>query len=522
MLNAMRRWIGRVVRALEKTFAENPAQWLVEMFGGRSSGTGVVVTPSSAMQCGAVYSCVRILAETVGSLPLITYRRLEDEGKERDPDHHLYPILHDAANPEQTAMEFRELLQGHLALRGNGYAEIVRNGRGQVAALWPLNPDQVRVERAADLGLVYVVTLPRGQRTQDGGDEVRLPAARVLHLRGLSSDGVQGLSPIALARETIGLTLAVEEYGARFFGQGASPSGVLKHPAKLHPETHAKLRDEWEEMHSGLSQAHRVAILEEGMEWQQLGLQNDHAQFLQTRKFQLSEIARLFRIPPHMIGDLEKATFSNIEQQSIEFIVHTIRPWAVRWEQALMLKLLTPAERLTHFVEHVIDGLLRGDVKSRYDAYAVGRQWGWLSADDVRGLENMNPLPNGQGQIYMVPLNMQPADMPMPPGPAPAKRAEEARLRLLLQDAATRSVRRETRAIRDAAVTFAGDVDGWRRWVDQFYGRYAAYISEVFHVSAEAARGYAEDHRAALIAHGIGILDEWEREGPPALLALAA
>lgn len=213
-----------------------------------------------------------------------------------------------------------------------------------------------------------------------------------------------------LAREAIGMALATEEYGARFFGNGAKPGGVLEHPGKLSKEAQDRLRTSWNEMHQGLSKQHRIAILEEGMSYKQIGIPPEDAQFLETRKFQLNEIARIFRIPPHLVGDLERATFSNVEQQSIDFVVHTIRPWLVRWEQAIKLKLFTPTERRRFFAEFVADGLLRGDIKSRYEAYAIGRQNGWLSADDIRELENMNPLPDDTGKVYLVPLNMVPAD----------------------------------------------------------------------------------------------------------------
>lgn len=347
----------------------------------------------------AVHNCTRILAETVASLPLPVYRRLPGGGKERATDHYLYPLLHDQPNPEMTSFEFRETLMGHLALWGNAYAEMERDGAGRVRALWPLRPDRMQIKRD-DRGLRYEYNLPDGKVAV-------LRQTNIMHVRGLSSNGIVGYSPIRLAREAIGLALATEEFGARFFGQGSRPSGVLEHPGKLSEEAAKRLRKSWEEMHSGLSQAHRVAILEEGMSWKQIGIPPEDAQFLSTREFQVIEIARIFRIPPYLLQDFSRATFSNVEHTAISFVVHTVRPWLVRWEQSFKRDLFLPGERETYFAEFLVDGLLRGDIESRYRAYSVARQWGWMSANDVRELENMNPISGGD--VYLIPLNMVPA-----------------------------------------------------------------------------------------------------------------
>ncbi len=380
----------------------NPEQWLIDWFsGGAQSASGVTVNERTALQSTAVFSCVRVLAETVASLPLPVYRRLSGGGKERATDHYLYPLLHDQPNTEMTSLEFRETLMGHLALWGNAYAQIERNAGLQVRALWPLRPDRMTVRRENGV-LAY------RYQPENGQDRVFRPG-QIMHIRGLSGDGIIGYSPIRMAREAIGLARATEEFGARFFGSGSNPGGVLQHPNKLTDKALENLRRSFEERHGGLANAHRPLILEEGMTWQQIGIPPEDAQFLETRKFQTNEIARIFRVPPHMIGDLERATFSNIEHQSIEFVVHTIVPWLRRWEQAMLRDLFTPAERREYFAEFLVDGLLRGDIQSRYQAYAIGRQNGWLSADDIRELENMNPLPDGQGRVYLVPLNMIPA-----------------------------------------------------------------------------------------------------------------
>lgn len=375
--------------------------WLIRALGGRETYTGRQIGANDALASSAVFACVRILAETVGSLPLHVYRRLAGGGKETDPSHRLYPLLHDAPNPEMTSMEFREAIVGHLALRGNAYAEIERDAGARPIALWPLRPDRMDVRRdLVTRRLIYRYELPNSTL-------VLIDPANLMHLRGLSADGVIGYSPIALLREPIAFALALEEYGARLFGNNASPGGVLSVQKPLSATARKNLKDSWEEYHRGLSNAHRVAVLEEGVSWQAIGIAPEDAQFLETRKFQTAEIARIFRIPPHLIGDLEKATFSNIEQQSLEFVIHTIRPWLVRIEQAIKRDLFRgETGQRTHFAEFKVDGLLRGDLLSRYQAYTQAHLNGWMTANEIRDLENLNPLPGGDD--LLIPLNVAP------------------------------------------------------------------------------------------------------------------
>jgi HK97 family phage portal protein len=385
------------------TVSQTPPAW-VKGDAGYDTAVGRTVAPDDALTLTAVYACVRILAETLASLPLVPYRRLgERRGKRRATEHYLYPILHDIANPEMTSFTLRETLMGHVALRGNAFAEIELNRRGEVLALWPLRPDKMERVKREGGRLKFYYRVP----AKEGGGLKRLDQERVLHVKGLSSNGIVGYDPITLARQALGLALGTEEFGARFFGNGARPGGVLKHPGRLTQEAYEKLRDSWEDRHKGLSQAHRTAILEEGLEFQEIGLAPEAAQFLETRKFQNTEIARFYRIPPHMLADLERATFSNIEHQSLEFVIHTMRPWLVRWEQELNRTVIAEGERGEIFVEFLVDGLLRGDIANRYTAYAQGRQNGWLSANDIREKENMNPVAGGD--VLLVPLNMIPA-----------------------------------------------------------------------------------------------------------------
>lgn len=396
--------------------SQTPPAQVMKSWGLGETAAGIAIDESSALSIGVVYACVRIIAENVASLPLILYRRVAGGGKERATDHALYTLLHDAPNPEMTALEMRETLTAHICTWGNGYAEIESDSSGQVRALWPLRPDRMRVERVNG-ALVYRYRLSKP--SSEGAYEALLRADQVLHIRGLGYNGIVGYSPIALTRQALGLAAATEEFGSRFFGNGARPGGVLEHPGQLSDKAYTRLRDSFEERHKGLENASRIAILEEGIKYHEIGIPPEDAQFLQTRKFQKEEVAMIFRVPPHMLADLERATFSNIEQQSLDFVIYTLRPWLVRWEQAISLRLLLPRERPTLFSEHLVDALLRGDIQARYAAYAIGRQWGWLSADDVREFENMNPLPNGEGQQYLVPLNMAAAGAEPAPQAAP-------------------------------------------------------------------------------------------------------
>lgn len=370
------------------------------LFGRTTSGKPV--NERTAMQTTAVYACVRILAEAVASLPLHVYEYQDDGGKKQVHDHPLYYLLHDEPNPEMTSFVFRETLMSHLLIWGNAYAQIIRDGAGRVLGLYPLLPDKMDVQRD-DRGNIYYVYSRNSDENpmfKEYGD-IRLKAEDVLHIPGLGFDGLIGYSPIAMAKNAVGMTLACEEYGASFFANGANPGGVLEHPGVL--KDPSKVRESWNSVYRGVNNAHKIAVLEEGMKYQQIGIPPEEAQFLETRKFQINEIARLYRIPPHMVGDLDKSSFSNIEQQSLEFVKYTLDPWVIRWEQSLQRSLLLPGEKGKYFIKLNVDGLLRGDYQSRMNGYAVGRQNGWFSANDIREMENMNPIPDEQGgNLYLI------------------------------------------------------------------------------------------------------------------------
>ena len=372
-----------------------------------SSSAGKSVTERSAMQMTAEYCCVRILSEAVAGLPLHLYRYTEDGGKEKAVDHPLYLLLHDEPNPEMSSFVFRETLMTHLLLWGNAYAQIIRNGKGEVVALYPLMPNKMTVDRDEHGKLYYSYNRSSDEAPTMEGSTVILRPEDVLHIPGLGFDGLVGYSPIAMAKNAIGLAIATEEYGAKFFANGAAPSGVLEHPGTI--KDPSRVRESWQQTFGGSANSNKVAVLEEGMKYTPISISPEQAQFLETRKFQINEIARIFRVPPHMIGDLEKSSFSNIEQQSLEFVKYTLDPWVVRWEQSMMRSLLTPEEKKTYFLKFNVEGLLRGDYQSRMNGYAVARQNGWMSANDIRELENLDRIPaEDGGDLYLINGNMLP------------------------------------------------------------------------------------------------------------------
>ena len=373
--------------------------------GGSTSGK--TVTERSAMQMTAVYSCVRILAEAIAGLPLHLYTYKEDGGKEKAIGHPLYLLLHDEPNPEMSSFVFRETLMTHLLLWGNAYAQIIRNGKGEVVALYPLMPNRMTVDRDSSGQLFYSYQMNNSDAPTMKTGTVILKPSDVLHIPGLGFDGLVGYSPIAMAKNAIGLAIATEEYGAKFFANGATPGGLLEYPGTVKDPD--RVRESWNKGFSGSQNAGKVAILEEGMKYTPISIAPEQAQFLETRKFQINEIARIFRVPPHMVGDLEKSSFSNIEQQSLEFVKYTLDPWVVRWEQSLSRALFTPEEKKKYFFKFNVEGLLRGDYQSRMNGYATARQNGWMSANDIRELENLDRIPAEEGgDLYLINGNMLP------------------------------------------------------------------------------------------------------------------
>lgn len=386
-------------RSLEnpKTSLSNPAEWLYNALGARQAASGVTVTPETALEVSAVWAAVRMISSAVASLPLPVYQHTSD-GKTKARQHPHYKLLHDRPNPEQSAFVFRETMQAHLLLYGNCYAEIVRNALGFIVELWPIHPANVTAKRDKDGKKFYAIRV--------NGQEVNVTAESILHISGFSLDGSTGLIPTTLARNSIGLAKATEDFGSKFFSNGASLSGALTHPGKLGAEARENLRGSFNNLHAGLTNAQRVAVLEEGMTWTPLGVPPEHAQFLETRKFQVTEVARVFQIPPHMLADLERATFSNIEHQAIEYVTHCIAPWCRRWESELNYRLFD--DDPDYFSEFNLDGLLRGDSASRAAFYSSLFQIGVLSPNEIRAKENLNAIEGGDRRF--IPLNMASLD----------------------------------------------------------------------------------------------------------------
>lgn len=500
------------------------------------TASGVSVTPAAAMRVGVFFACVRLLAEDEAKLPLFTYRRLSAGGKEPATDFYLHPLLHFSPNPKMTSIELRETVGGHLVGRGNGYIYKVLDGAGRVLELWPLRPDRMEIVEVPTRGggttLVYYYTLPSGKQEA-------IPERFIIHLRGFGNDGVRGYSPAHQAREAIGAARAAELYAASYFGNDATPRLVLKTKKSYKDETALKnIRKSWEERFGGIDRKHLIAILEEDMDIESVGLSPEDSQLLMTREFQAEEIAsRWFRVPPHKVGLLKRATFSNIEHQGLEYYGDGLLPWLIRWEQRLALDCLTAAERETFFIEHKIEGILRADFKTRMEGYRIGREMGLFNVNDIRALENLNPI-GPPGDAYHVPLNWielgAPPELPAQEGerttellrlidgrnrcghrhpePAPGDRQEpgnvtvrqarllELRLRLrkrfrpLLRKAAQEIVNREAADVGRAAEKFltrgardGGQVDRllqersreeFSEWLEDFYDDHPDFIRE--------------------------------------------
>ena len=373
-------------------------------FPGMSS-SGKRVNEQTAMQTSAVYACVRVISESVASLPLHVYRYNSEGGKEKAIDHPLYRLLHDEPNAEMTAYSFFEVALTHLLLWGNFYAQIIRNGKGEVVGLYPLMPDRMKVDRDENRHLYYEYTLSTDDPITNKNQTVILQPEDVLHVSGLSYDGLVGYSPIAMAKQSIGLSIAAEEFGSKFYANSAVPSGILEHPGIL--KDPSKVRESWMNTFGGSANSNKVAVLEEGMKYTPISINPSEAQFLDTRKFQVVEICRIFRVPPHMVSSLEGATYSNIEQQSLEYVQYTLRPWLTRLEQAMFRRLFTEEEKKTYFIKFNADALLRGDYQSRMNGYATGINNGFLCPNDVRSLEDLDRIPDELGgNKYMCNGNM--------------------------------------------------------------------------------------------------------------------
>lgn len=387
-------------RAKDGWNLSNPSDEFINfMSGGLLSDSGIRVSPQAALKNMGLYAAIKTITEPLSHMPIPV---IDTSGGARASSrkHPVHRLLNVAFNDEHTAMEGREMLLGHYILRGNGFAQILRDKVGRAAQLWPLHPDRMRFQRIDDKP-VYIYT-------DQNGTEIPLLRGSVLHLRNLahSDDGVMGTGFLTQAANALGLSIATEKFASKLYQNGARPSGILKSPTPLKEGTAEKLRKQINEVYGGIENFGKMAILEGGLEWQKMGLTAEESQIIESRKFQIEDIARGLNVPGHKVGLLDKATFSNIEHQSLEFVIYTLMAHARRFEMTAMRDLFSLEEQTYMQLRYNFNSLVRGDMKTRYDSYAVGRQWGWLSVDDIRALEDMDELPEGIGKIYLIPLNM--------------------------------------------------------------------------------------------------------------------
>lgn len=483
-------------------------------FGDMPSLFGANVTVKTALTISSVWAAVRVLTDAVAVLPNQTFERGEDGSKRRATGHHLYRLLKLRPNPVMTAYNFYEIMMLHLSTWGNFYAEKQFDGRGNVIALWPLRPDRTRPVLSDDGSTKNYVTHVDGR-------DVMLPGDRVTHTVGLGFDGLVGISVISLARRSLQLTAAAEDYGRGFFGSGARIAGVLTHPETLGPEGTKALRESWEFLYNGLTNPMRVAVLEEGMKFEKIGIPPEDAQFLGTREFQIAEVGRWFKVPAHLIGDMSKATFSNIEQQSLDFLRNTLLPWLRRIEMTLNHDVFPAADQDTFFAEFNIDAYLRGDSAARGALYKDLFAAGAIQPNEIRSMENMNPIEGGEQSF--VPLNFVPLSVAKPlaalpleddPEPEPEPEPEDDNDRHLLAELLANQTARERRqanavvmreraaqaflplflkearavlsdelaeARRQHTLAFGSrDATEFKAWIDSFYDTFGAEVSRRF------------------------------------------
>ncbi len=485
-------YLSRMLAAAQQTnYTTTNYAGLSEMVVGSSSGAPV--SAESALKLSTAWACDRLISETVASLPAMIFERMADGGRKRATNHPLYDVLHRQPNEYQTPIEFFDFMSHCAIMRGNGMARIVAGPRGFVDQLIPLHPDYVQIEVLSNRALRYRVNEP-------GKEPMTLLDEDVLHLNGMSKDGRTGMSVISYARDSLGLALSADQYGARFFRNNAEPRGVLKSPKPLSPQAATRVKDSWEAAHRGENQ-HRVAVLEEGLDYQAVSVNNKDSQFLETRAFQAEDVCRWFRVPPHMVGLTSKVTSwgSGIEQLGQGFITYTLMPWLVRWQQAIGRDLiLAPAK---YFAEFVVDALLRGDIKTRYDAFAIGRQWGWLSANDIRRAENMNPIENGDD--YLLPAGYMPAGQQVIEGTARPSGAVD-HYDLLLKSTAGRIARKE-----EAALSKALKRGDWRVVAEEFFKDHADQVAENMGVALSTAQTYVSEQKSRFLTDGAEALNDW-------------
>ncbi len=504
---------GLLTRLLAPQAIYGPADdfWYTAL--GTNSTAGFPVTQEKALGVAAFWDCVKVISEDVAKLPLFVYERLA-EGKDLAPDHPLYRTLHNKPNSYQTSYVWRRLMETCCLLWGNGYSEIVHVGiRG--INLIPVHPSRVRPELQGDGTITYFVK-------QKDLQERAIPQDLMFHLLGESLDGVVGMSIITAARNSLGLTIATEEHGSRSFGQGTAKRGALTHPGKLTEEGMKRLGKTWDESYGGLANVGKTAVLEEGMTWTAIGMSNEDAQFLDSRRYQAEETARWFRMKPHKIGILDHATFSNIEHESIDYVIDTLLPRLVNWEQSIWDRLLSEGDQSRFFAEFRVEGLLRGDSKSRAEALQIWRQNGIINADEWRAGENMNPIPGGAGKIYLQMANYVPlGTLPQPATTASRALALARAEPALAEELAARVLKKQRDRIAKAATKYADDEPGWRSWLATYLSESAPDVARSMHISEPAATEFTNEQRLAILHHGLAVIETMEPEWASRLASLA-
>jgi HK97 family phage portal protein len=466
--------MGFLVNAFEKRDVSVVGDELWRSIQANSGLAGINVTPEIAMTFSAVFAAHKILAESTAMLPLFLLKRLDPRGKEQATKHPLYNVLHDVANPEMDSYLVRETMTNQMVGWGRAYAKIDYDQNGQVKALWPIPSARVTNRRDKNLQLVFDVAMP------DGGKKT-YQWYEMYFLRGLSADGINTYTPIALQKQGIGLALAAEGFGAALFGNGARPQGVLTHPGSLKEKAQKNILDSWNDVYRGVGKSNQIALLEEGMKFENIGVPPEDAQFLQTRQFQVEEIARWYRIPNMMLNMTgANSTYASVEAFGLQFYTYTLYPWLVRWEKSVSMQLLLERERKRLVAEHQMAAILRGDTTSRYASYGTGRQWGWLSVNDIRYFENMNPVEGGD--TYLTPSNMMDVS-------APAK--IQRSYMPVLTDAIQRVLRREANDIRAGVqkVLVKRGAEEFADWLSEFYQEHQDFTVRSL---MPAAQSYAE------------------------------
>lgn len=491
---------------------------------GGVSSAGLRVTPEGSLRVSAVFAAVRLLSDTLAALPLLLYRRLPDHGgKERAANHPLYDLLHSAPNNFQDSYSWRRLMMRHILLRGAGYNFIVPGPRGFVDQLVPIHPDRVvKTEQAASGRLLFHI------REKTGGMTRTYTQDDVWRLAGASEDGIECKSVLTYARDSVGLALATEGYASRLFSQGAMHGGVLSVPGLLNEEAADRMGRSFQKATTGERNWHRPVVLEQGAVFKETTMTAEDSQFILSRQFSTTDIARWFGVPPHMIGDLSRSTNNNIEQQSLEFVTYNLTPWLVLWEQAISRDLILAQQ--TYFAEFNVDGLLRGDSEARAAFFSKMFAVGAYSTNDIRRIDNQNQVEGGDQRF--VPANFRPLDAPfeaggMTPGqsadvppakPSQASQPDDSRARAIVTESAKRVQRKESLAAGKMAVKHASDPPEFAAWATEFYAGHVALVAQTMQITEDAARLYCESQRDDLIAHGLTAAETWT---PDYLVGLA-